>query len=210
MRHKNNQLRQRIAYEAARLMAEQGVTDLEHARRKAAERVGTPNRHLWPSIADIHEALSQQQRLFQPRQQDTLGTLRECAMQAMQAFSSFRPRLVGPVLDGTADPHSLVMLYLFADSADEIIHALMEQGIPCEERQRQLRFRGGERKSHPVFRFIAGDIPIELLALPSQALHNPPLSPVTERPDRGADIEQLRELLTTEPINSPYRWDMGT
>ncbi len=131
-------------------------------------------------------------------------------MQAMQAFSKFRPRLVGPVLDGTADPHSLVRLYLFADNADEILHALLGQGIPWEERQRQLRFRGGERKIHQVFRFIAGDIPIELLALPSQALHNPPLSPVTEKPDRGADIKQLRELLTTEPINNPYLREMGT
>lgn len=209
-RHKNNPLRRRIAYEAARLMAEEGVTDLERARRKAAERVRVNNRHLWPPIADIQEALTQQQRLFQPEQQDALAALRERAMQAMQAFSRFRPRLIGPVLDGTADPNSRVMLYLFAESPDEIIHELMEQGIPWEERQRQLRYTGGDRRTHPVFRFIAGEIPIELLALPLRALSNPPLSPVTDRPDRGAGIQQLKELMGAQPINNPYLREMGT
>ncbi len=209
-RHKNTRLRQRIAYEAARLMIEEAVGDHDRARRKAAGRLGAHNQHLWPSITDIHDALSQQQRLFQPRQQETLGKLRNRAMQAMQAFARFRPRLVGPVLDGSADPHSRVMLYLYSDSPDDIAHALMEQGIPWEERQRLMRYAGGERKAHPAFHFIAGDIPIELLALPSLALRNPPLNPVTDKPDRGASTAQLSELLNSEPLNSRYLWEIGT
>jgi len=209
-RHKNTHLRQRIAYEAARLMIEEAVSDHDRARRKAAGRLGAHNQHLWPSITDIHAALSQQQRLFQPRQQETLGKFRKCAIQAMQAFARFRPHLVGPVLDGTADPHSRVMLYLFSDSPDDIVHALMNQGIPWEERQRLLRYAGGERKAHPAFRFIAGDIPIELLALPSLALRNPPLNPVTDKPDRGASTTQLHKLLNSDPINNDYLREIGT
>ena len=46
-----------------------------------------------------------------------------------------------------------------------------------------------------MFRFVAGETPIELIVLPRQALRNPPLDPVTERPERGADIAELERLI---------------
>jgi hypothetical protein len=42
---------------------------------------------------------------------------------------------------------------------------------------------------------MAGDVPFELTVLPVQALRNPPLDPVTERPERGADIAEVERLL---------------
>jgi hypothetical protein len=194
-RPKNQQLRQRIAYEAARLMVEEAIADHDLARRKAASRMGVGNSRLWPSNAEVQEALAQQQRLFQPAQHESLRMLRKRALEAMRAFAPFRPRLVGPVLDGTADRWSRVTLHLFADAPDEVAHALIEQSIPWRERTRNLRYAGGGRRPHPVFEFVAGGVGIQLVVLPVLAQRNPPLSQVTERPERGGSIEQVRGLL---------------
>ena len=46
-----------------------------------------------------------------------------------------------------------------------------------------------------AFAFVAGGIPFTLVVLPLQAMRNPPLDPVTERPERGADLDAVRKLL---------------
>jgi hypothetical protein len=194
-RSRNGQ-RRLLSLEAARLMLEDGVGDYERARRKAAERLGVANNRLWPSNAEVQEAVREQLRLFQPNQADALRRLRERAVQAMRAFSGFRPRLVGPVLDGSADSGSRITLYLFADTPDEVVHALLQQHIPWVERERVLRYGGGVRHSRPLFRFEAGGVPIELLVLPIRDQSNMPLGQVTERPERGADVGQVEALMS--------------
>lgn len=188
--------RQRLAYEAARIMVEQGLADFDRARRKAAERTGILDRRRWPSNEAIQEALLTQLRLFRDQDHaEGLGQLRRHAIEAMRAFQGFSPRLVGPVLDGTGPVELGIQLYLFAERPEEVVFRLLDRQIPWQERERSFRYRGGERRTHPVFRFFAGETPVELIVLPRAALRNPPLDPVTERPDRGADIEELGRLM---------------
>ena len=54
----------------------------------------------------------------------------------MRFFKRFEPRLVGAVLDGTADKHSAICLHLFNDTLEEVTGFLQEQGIPYEEQTR--------------------------------------------------------------------------
>jgi len=75
------------------------------------------------------------------------------------------------------------------------VHALLEQGIPWQEQERNLRYAGGVTRACPSLLFIAGAVPMELLLLQPRDRGNPPLSPLTERPERGAGIQQVRELL---------------
>ena len=195
-----------MAYEAARIMVEQGLADFDRARRKAAERTGILDRRSWPSNEAIAEALLTQRRLFQELSQvRELEQLRREAVEAMRAFKEFSPRLTGPVLDGTGSVDLGIQLYLFAERPEEVVFRLLDQQIPWQERERSLRYRGGERRNHPVFRFFAGETPVELIVLPRSALRNPPLDPVTERPDRGADLKDLERLMAEgadqEPIS---------
>lgn len=205
----NNQLRQRIAYEAARMMVEDAVSDVAAARRKAAGRVGVHNHRLWPSNAEVQEALYRQQQLFSPGQPANLRELREQALRAMRFFARFRPRLVGSVLDGTADRGSPVCLNLFADAPEEVVHMLLQQGIPWDERERVLRYGGGVRKAHPLFGFLAGNTPIELVVLPTQGLTVPPLNPVSEKSERGATYEQVQALLEPTSGGEDYLREIG-
>jgi len=54
----------------------------------------------------IEDALREHQRLFQRGHAAGLRQRREAALHALEFFRLFDPRLVGPVLDGTADAHS--------------------------------------------------------------------------------------------------------
>jgi hypothetical protein len=199
-RNRTSAQRQRLAYEAARIMAEQGIAEFDRARVKAAQRVGIGDRRSWPNNEEIQEALLQQQRLFQGERRDQeLRKLREQALEGMRTLERFSPRLVGPVLTGTGDSTQGVRLHLFAENPEDVAFSLMDRGIPWQEREWTLRYAGGVRRTHPVLTFFAGETPFELVVLPRVALRNAPLDPVTERPDRGADAAEVRRLLEQPP-----------
>ena len=96
--------RHRLAHEAARLMAESGIRDYHQAKLKAAERLGIHDDASLPRNREIEDALREYQRLFQGDAQAAgLRQRREAALRALEFFARFDARLVGPVLDGTAD-----------------------------------------------------------------------------------------------------------
>ena len=99
----SSDLRQQLADEAARLMAEHGIQDFALAKRKAAERLGVrSSESALPSNAQIHERLVERQRIFEPEAHDRLlEKLRLVASDVMGVLDDFRPKLVGPVLEGT-------------------------------------------------------------------------------------------------------------
>jgi len=195
-RNRSNTNRQRLAYEAARILIEQGTYEFDKARRKAAERAGIGDKRCWPSNEEIQEALTAHHRLFRgDKQARELRKLREQALAAMRTFATFTPRLVGPVLDGSADKMQGVRLHLFTDNPEEVVLRFLDQGIPWQEREDVLRYGGGTRRTHPVFSFVAGDTPFEIIVLPVGSQRNPPLSQIDERPERGARIAELIRML---------------
>jgi len=195
-RNRSNAHRRRLAYEAARIMMDQGVQEFDRARRKAAERAGIGNKRNWPSNEEIQDALLQRRRLLQGEgQAQELRNLRKQALAAMRTFATFTPRLVGPVLAGSADATQGIRLHLFTDSPEEVLFRLLDQGIPWQERESALRYGDGARRAHPVFSFVAGETPFELIVLPIGSQRNPPLNPVSERPDRGAGAAEVERLL---------------
>ncbi len=204
---KNHPVRRRLAYDAARLMTEELVPDEERARRKAAGRAGVRDKRLWPSAAEVREALQTQQRLFRPEQGEHLRQLREQALTAMQNLRVFNPRLVGPVLDGSADQGARIRLHLFADDPVQVAHALLQMRIPWTDRECTQVFPGGQRSTFPSLRFFAGESEIELVVMPPALCRHPPLNPITERPDRGADADAVAELLAEI---GDYRFEIGT
>lgn len=123
---------------------------------------------------------------------------REAALRALEFFADFDPRLVGPVLDGTADAYSAVQLHLHSDDADAVGHFLDEHRIPAESRSRRLRLDRERSLDCPVWLFSAEDLGFDLTVLPHHALRQAPLSPVDERPMRRAGIGALRTLIATD------------
>lgn len=193
--------RQRLAHEAARLMAEGGIRDFQMAKRKAAQRLGILDDASLPRNHEIEEALRQYQRLFLgDRQPAEVRRRREAALRALEFFAGFQPRLVGPVLEGTADACSPVDLHLHSDDPDAVPRWLVEHGIPAQPRSRRLRLDRERELDAPGWLFNAEELAFEATVLPLDGLRQAPLSGVDERPMRRASAAQLRTLLAEEEI----------
>ena len=190
--------RQRLAQEAARLMAEGGSRDYQQAKLKAALRLGIADEASLPRNREIDAALREYQRLFQPDNATALRLRREAALRALEFFAVFEPRLVGPVLDGTADARSPVALHLHHDDADAASRFLEQHGIPAEVRSRRLRLDRERTGEFPVWVFSADDIAFDLTVLPHDLLRQAPLSALDQKPLRRASVVQLRQLLAEE------------
>lgn len=186
---------QRIAHEAARLMAEGGIRDYHQAKLKAATRLGIADEAALPRNREIEAALREYQRLFQPDNVATLRQRRQAALRALEFFAGFDPRLVGPVLDGTADAGSPVALHLHVDDADAAARFLEHHGVPAEARSRRLRLDRERSGTFPAWLFSADDVAFELTVLPRDVLRQAPLSALDQKPVKRASAVQLRQLL---------------
>ncbi|KFN43601.1 hypothetical protein [Arenimonas oryziterrae] len=194
-----NHERRQVAAEAARLMATTGLRDFQQAKLKAAHRLGISNEASLPRNAEIEAQLRDYQRLFQGQQQpQELHARRAAAIDAMIFFERFQPRLVGPVLEGTADAHSPVSLHLFAEDADTVARHLIDAGIPALPQSRRLRLDRERESDFPVWSFSVDDLAFELTVLPPALLRQAPLGPLDDKPMPRATLAALRTLLAGE------------
>jgi len=190
-------LRRALAQEAARIMAEHGIRDFLVAKRKAAERFGVSDgAALLPKNAEIEAALAEYQRLFGGATHvESLSAQRRAALAAMRYLSEFEPRLVGPVLSGTATEHTEVQLHLFAERAEAVTLKLLDQGIPHEVTEKRVKLNPERVRAFPGVRFEMDDQPIEVTVFPTDGIRQAPVSPVDGRPMRRANAFEVEALL---------------
>ncbi len=193
--------RHRLAHEAARLMAEGGIRDYRQAKLKAATRLGIHDDASLPRNREIEDALREYQRLFLGNDQMAeVRRRREAALRALEFFGDFEPRLVGPVLEGTADANSAVALHLHSDDPDAVPRHFEEHGVPAQSRSRHLRLDREREGDFPVWLFSAEDLGFDVTVLPADVLRQAPLSGIDEKPMKRASAAQLRALLAADEI----------
>jgi hypothetical protein len=194
--NRSDQVRAALAQEAARIMAEHGIEDYLFAKRKAAERLGVVEAAVLPKNIEIEQALVEYQRLFDADEHPrSLEQQRRTALATMSLLSDFAPRLVGPVLSGTATPHNDISLHLFADRPESVAIKLLEHGIPHDVIERRLRMDAERIVNCPGVRFQAGEQGIEAVVFPRDGIRQSPCSPVDGRPMRRADRAELEALV---------------
>jgi hypothetical protein len=121
-----------IASAAARLMAEDGIADYHHAKRKAARQLGLPEHTAFPDNAEVEAELRAYRSLYQDEgHAELILALRTTALGLLDMLAAYSPYLAGSVLDGTASEHSHIDILLFADSAKEVEIFLLNRGIAC-------------------------------------------------------------------------------
>jgi len=191
--------RQRLAQEAARIIVDQGLRDYRAAKIKAAERLGMSTRGSLPRNTEIELAISEHLKLFgRESHADFLRTMREVALSAMDLLSAFAPRLVGPVLKGTADENSSLSLHVFADSPETVAAKLSDHGYcyrPYDRRLKSSRNRGAAPDTFAGFEFEFESTQIEATVFPVDGIRQAPISPIDGRPMKRADANAVRALL---------------
>ena len=189
-------MRQAVAEEAARIMREQGVDDFLQAKRKAADRLGVTDASILPRNTEIEAARVAHQRLFAAsRHEADLASLRRSALEAMRLLKDFQPRLVGPVLAGTASAHSEINLHVFSDTPEAVSLRLEERGVPHEVLERRLRYERDRMVSYPALRFVAGRQTVDAVVFPLDGIRQSPASPVDGKPMRRASAAEVEALL---------------
>ncbi|MEY3202333.1 MAG: hypothetical protein RIR70_1883 [Pseudomonadota bacterium] len=149
-----------IAHAAARLIAEDGITDYGMAKRKAAYQLGLPEHYGLPNNDEVGEALRTYQALYQDEDQPAqLHELRSLALEALRYLAPFSPYLIGAVLDGTAGQHSEIEIEAFAESAKEVELFLLNRNIDFQHARTP---RGPGEAPEAVFEIDWQDAPLRL------------------------------------------------
>jgi hypothetical protein len=189
-------IRQAITELAARYIAEDGLISYHTAKRKAAGKLGYHNNKDLPKNIDIERSVITYQNLYQSSfQPQTLFKLRGLAVDIMSQFERFNPRLVGPVLAGTAGNHSEIIIHVFSDNPEAISILLQENNIPYEMSEKKIRTADKDSIPFPSSTFFAGYIPIVLIVFPEKYLKQAPLCPIDEKPMKRANIKKVKSLL---------------
>lgn len=122
--------RVRIAQTAARLIAEHGISDWAHAKRKAARQLMLPASVALPSNVQVEQALADYHALFRAdAHAASLRAQRAEALAWMRRLSAWDPLLVGGVAAGWATEHSDIRLELVADDPKPVEMALAGVGV---------------------------------------------------------------------------------
>lgn len=187
-------LRREVAVEAARIMAEDGLRNHLDAKLRAAERLGLSSDAALPRNKEIEAAFREHLMLFKADSQPRLlREMRQSALNALRFFETFEPRLVGAVLDGSADEFSAVCLQVFTDTDEEVGWHLDQHGIPFDIETRRIQMAPDSDHMASVYQFVADQHPIDITVLPTIALRQAPLSRVDARPMRRASLKQLAD-----------------
>lgn len=181
-----------IASAAARLMAEDGITDYHFAKKKAARQLGLPEHTPYPDNAEVEAELRTYRALYQDEEHAALlRSLRQTALELMELLAEFRPYLTGSVLDGTAGEHSNIDIQLFADSAKEVEIFLLNRGIEFKHVEPY------NERAEAVLVVETEDADANLVIYPPQ-LERTTFKYRDGRPRERARIEAVNALLAAE------------
>ncbi|MGD9264558.1 MAG: hypothetical protein PVJ71_02145 [Lysobacterales bacterium] len=193
---KFEQVRRMVAAEAARIMATEAQSNYRIAKLKAAHRLGAGADTALPSNLEVEHALRDYQAFYGgTRHLDHLFEMRSAALRAMRLLEPFHPRLVGPVLDGTADEYARVTLHVFNDPPDAVSIHLLEKGLHFSSEQRRIRWHDGGHRLVPLLVVHAPDTDIELALFACVDLRQAPPSPIDGRPLKRAPVTEVECLL---------------
>ncbi len=192
-------VKSKVSQETARIFVEEGIEDYNNAKQKAAERLGLSTKVNLPGDEEISRAIEEYHRLYRSNTHaHHIKKLRELALNAMGFLEAFYPRLSGSVFEGTAGPHSPIVLQLFMETSEELIIKLINANIPFSERKHIHIDCNGNSIELPSIEIQTNETLTQLKLFPdgqrsARFLKNQ-LLPMS------ADINQVRQLLN---LNHP-------
>ncbi len=189
------QLRQLIAQQAARMIAEEGISDYAFAKRKAARQLGVVDNRCLPGNAEIEQEVRAYQEIYLGEDQpEMLKLLRQSALEAMHLLEQFDPHLAGSVLEGTAGRYADTDIHLFADSDKDVEIFLLNQKIHYESSERSYRY-GNERRKVPVFTLEGPHGNVRLSVFSPDEARQPPRSTIGNGVAARASTHEVQALL---------------
>ena len=191
-------MREQLAHQAARLMAENGITDHAYAKRKAAKQLGAADTQHMPSNQEIDLALRTFRTLYQYEHHPfILRQLREQALDAMKLLDSFHPFLTGSVLDGSAGEQSDINLTVYSDDEKAVMMFLLKHEVPFDSGEWRVQLMG-RQQTLPSFTLKSETgVPVHIAVLPENARHSG-----SRKSETHADIAAVVAMLAADQAGS--------
>ena len=189
------QMRLRIAHLAARMIAEDGISDYGLAKRKAARQAGAPDSRNLPTNLEIEDALRAYQTLYQADEHpERLQRLRHLALEMMRLLAPFDPHLTGPVLSGSVGRHAEIHLHLYTDTLKELELFLLNRQIPFRTKETRM-WSGDTGVVVPMFSVRTEDADFAIAVLSPQHRRQPLRVSLEGRPLERAPIHSVESLV---------------
>jgi hypothetical protein len=184
-------MREQLAHQAAKLMAEDGITDHAFAKRKAARQLGAADTQHLPSNQEVNDALNSYRALYQrDSHPGILHQLRKEALNIMVVLAEFHPYLTGSVLNGLAGDSSDINLMLFSDDAKAVLLFLLKRNIDFEDGEWKVQ-TSGRQETVPSYTLTSeSGTQTHIIVLPEKARHSG-----VRHPETHADIAAVSGLL---------------
>ena len=198
----NNQTRQLLAKEAARLMYEEGVSQYIDAKKMAAKRLfGKAGQKRiryhpkdLPSNGEISIEVAKLVDLLEDNLDHQLFAMRSLAIDIMTDLAPFKPRLIGSVSTGRIRKDSDIDLHLFTDEIEILEQYLVDLGWQYEKKQVVI-----QQNAHFIeytHLYIQLDFPIELSVYPLNGLRIRGRSSTDGKPINRLNKADVKKLLT--------------
>ena len=192
---KQQQMRQRIAAVAARMMAEDGVDDFALAKHKAARQLGAGDTQVLPANDEIEIEIKAYLALYQGEEQrERLEHLRRVALSAMQDLAQFRPYLTGAVLKGTAGRYADIDLQLFTDDGKAVELYLLNRNIAYETSV-QRHYAGDQARAVSILQMEWQNTPVNLAIFTTNDERSALKTSAAGRPMERAGIDVVTTLI---------------
>lgn len=191
---KRDLMREQLAHQTARIIAQDGITDFAFAKRKAAKQLGASDTRHLPSNEEVEAALHSYRTLYQSNSHPgVLLQLRTEALAIMQMLAEFRPYLTGSVLSGAAGKHSDINLLVFSDDAKAVLLFLLKNNIEFEGGEWRIRV-GGREETVPSYTLTGqSNTQIHIVVLPENSRHSG-----SRHPETHADIATVAALIKAD------------
>jgi len=184
-------MREQLAHQAARILAEDGNVDFAFAKHKAAKQLGAADTQHLPSNEEIEEALHTYRALYEhDSHPNILYQLRQEALDVMRLLADFNPYLTGSVLSGSAGDRSDINIILFSDDTKAVLLFLLKHNIDFGDGEWKTRV-GGREENVPSYTLNGeSGTQMHLIVLPENARHSG-----SRHPETHADIKAVEALV---------------
>ncbi len=200
MRKSKHRVRCDVRYEAARIMAEEGVRDYKMAKEKAVRRVGATAGQIVPTNLEIEESLAEHLQIFQRESVSSAHRkYLRTACELMQLLCAYSPFAVGAVLTGNITSSRPIEMHVFCDTIEEVFELLEKNAQRLRIADKQPRFFGGF-KNISCLELEYFEVNVEILAF-LRADPYPPLSPVDGKPVRKASLKKVTKMLNEASLS---------
>jgi len=189
----SNRDQARVAEEAARLLIDGVETEYLHAKERALMILGLPSQTRLPSNRKIRENMARLTRseLGEEEIARRLQIMRHIAVEIMDIIADYDPYLIGSSLTGDIRESSDIDLHAYCDGFEELKELLFTYGFEDVEEELVENRKG----TFVHLRWLERGIPVEITIYPWSWRDLVPLSSITGKPMKRANLKQLRAIL---------------